>query len=84
MLLLITVETQRVTIQVNDLLPPKRAAKYLGITTMTLWRWVKDGKITPVILDHRYFHINELNRVKPLVKQRSNLLAAEGDKGQQA
>lgn len=66
MLSLITVETQRITIQVNDLLPPKRAAKYLGITTMTLWRWVRDGKITPVMLDHRYFHISELNRVKRL------------------
>ncbi|GAH92302.1 unnamed protein product, partial [marine sediment metagenome] len=56
--------TSRVTIEVKDLLPPKKAAKYLGITTMTLWRWVRDGKITPVMLVHRYFHISELNRVK--------------------
>lgn len=57
---------ERITIQATDLLPPKKAAEYLGITTMTLWRWVKDGKITPVMLDHRYFHISELNRVKAL------------------
>jgi len=57
---------QRITIEVADLLTPKKAAKYLSITTMTLWRWVKDGKIVPVILDHAYFHINELERVKSL------------------
>jgi len=59
---------QRITIEVADLLTPKKAAKYLSITTMTLWRWVRDGKIVPVILDHSYFHINELERVKSLRK----------------
>lgn len=54
----------RITINVKELLPPKKAAEYLGISTMTLWRWVRDGEITPIILDHRYFHINELDRVK--------------------
>ncbi|MBA7605055.1 hypothetical protein ES703_12183 [subsurface metagenome] len=55
---------QRVTIYIQDILPPKKAAEYLAITTMTLWRWVRDGKITPVMLDHSYFHITELKRVK--------------------
>lgn len=58
---------ERITIEAKDLLSPKKAAEYLGITTMTLWRWVRDGKITPVMLDHRYFHINELKRVKPII-----------------
>ena len=60
------VGAERITIQATNLLSPKKAAEYLGITTMTLWRWTKDGKITPVMLDHRYFHISELNRVKRL------------------
>jgi len=58
---------QKVTIDVKDLVPPKKAAEYLGITKMTLSRWVRSGKITPVMLDHRYFHINELKRAKALV-----------------
>jgi len=57
-------DVEKITIEVKGLLPPKKAAKYLGITTMTLWRWVRDGKITPVMLDHRYFHISELDRMK--------------------
>ena len=59
-------DSARVTIEVKGLFPPKKAAEYLGITTMTLWRWVKDAKITPVMLDHRYFHVSELDRVKRL------------------
>lgn len=57
---------ERITIEVKDLLPPKKAAEYLGITTMTLWRWRRDGIISVVMLDRPYFHINELNRVKAL------------------
>ena len=64
--------TQKITVHVTDLLPPKKAAQYLGVTTMTLWRWVRDKKITPVILDHAYFHIGELNRVKALREDRQN------------
>ncbi|HUV56604.1 MAG TPA: helix-turn-helix domain-containing protein [Dehalococcoidales bacterium] len=57
---------ERVTITVNDILTPTKAAAYLGIARMTLWRWVRDGKITPVMLDHAYFHLAELTRVKAL------------------
>ena len=57
---------ERITIEVKDILSPKKAAQYLGVTTMTLWRWVQDGKIIPVMLDHNYFHLSELNRVKAL------------------
>ena len=60
---------ERVTINVQDILTPTKAAKYLGVARMTLWRWVRDGKITPLMLDHTYFHINELNRVKDLIEK---------------
>lgn len=56
----------RITIDAKDLLPPKKAAQYLGVAVMTLWRWRRDGKITPVMLDKPYFHISELERVKAL------------------
>jgi len=62
-------ETQQVLPEVKDVLSPSQAAKFLGVSRMTLWRWVKKGKITPVIPNHAYIHINELNRVKSLRKE---------------
>lgn len=59
-------DTERITIEVKDLLPLTKAAEYIGISKMTLWRWVRDGRVTPIMLDHAYFHINELDRVKAL------------------
>ncbi len=67
---------ERVTIDVKDILSPSKAAEYLGVSRMTLWRWVKEGKIAPLMLDHTYFHIRELNRVKAL-KEEENRKAAE-------
>lgn len=64
-------DAQRITVQIADLLPPKKAAKYLGVSVMTLWRWRQGGLITPVMLDHTYFHINELNRVKALREEKN-------------
>ena len=55
---------QKVTIRTSDILTATDAARYLGVSRMTIWRWVKSGKITPIMLDHNYFHINELKRVK--------------------
>ena len=55
---------EQVTIQVADILTPTKAAEYLGISRMTLWRWTKSGKITPIMLDHTYFHIRELERLR--------------------
>lgn len=69
---------QKVTIDVKDLVPPRKACKFLGITKMTLSRWVRSGKITPVMLDHRYFHINELNRVRALLEQKAEKLKRGG------
>jgi len=57
---------ERVTIEVKDILTPTKAAEYVGVSRMTLWRWVREGKIAPLMLDHTYFHISELNRVKAL------------------
>lgn len=56
---------QRITLEVNNLLSPKIAASRLGITTMTLWRWAKSGKIIPLIIDgHSYYPLNEIERLK--------------------
>lgn len=72
---------ERVTLEVDvhlklkDVLAAGKAAKYLGISRMTLWRWVSRGKITPLMLDHAYFHIGELDRVKALREKQ------EGDPG---
>lgn len=71
-------DDKRITIGINDLLPPKRAAEYLGVTTMTLWRWRRDGIIAVIMLDRPYFHINELNRIKVL-REEQNKKAAGGD-----
>ena len=60
---------ERVTVEIKDLLTPTKAAEYLGVSRMSLWRWVRDGRITPVMLDHAYFHISELNRVKQEIKK---------------
>lgn len=55
----------RVTIQTSDVLTPAHAAEFLGISRMTLWRWVQKGKIRPVIFDDQtFFHIRELEQLR--------------------
>ena len=44
-----------ITISVEDALTQKDAAYQLGITTMTLWRWIKAGKISTVRLGRYSF-----------------------------
>jgi len=34
-----------VTLQLDNLIPPVKAARILGISRQTLWRWVISGKI---------------------------------------
>ena len=56
---------ERITLEVANPLPPQAAALRLGITTMTLWRWVKSGKITPLVIDgHSYYPVSEVERIK--------------------
>ncbi len=56
---------------VKDLFSLKKAARYLGVTTMTLWRWRRNKIISVVMLDHPYFHIDELNRIKALREKKN-------------
>jgi len=58
-------------IKVEHLLPPKKAARYLGVTTMILWRWRRDKIISAVMLGDPYFHIDELNRIKALREKKN-------------
>ena len=55
---------QKITLSTNDLYTPSQAAEYLGVTTMTVWRWAKAGKLHPIVIGHSYFHINELEQVR--------------------
>lgn len=56
---------ERITFSTDDLLSPKKAAAYLGITTMTLWRWSKDGKLPVMQVDGRTFYAKrELDSLK--------------------
>ena len=56
---------QDITISVQDALSYKDAAKKLGITTMTLWRWVRDEKILAVKLGrYKFIPRSEIERLK--------------------
>ena len=39
---------KNVTVNVEDAFIQKEAAQVLGITPMTLWRWIRDGKISTI------------------------------------
>ena len=59
------VEHNKVTLDIQGLFGPTRAAEYLGITRMTLWRWTKSNKIRVIYLeDHPFYPLGELVRVK--------------------
>ena len=46
------------------LLSPYQASQYLGVSRMTLYRWRRRGLIKSVKLNHDYFEIEELDRIK--------------------
>lgn len=65
MLHLVTMDKQvKVTVDLAHLHTPTEAARMLGVSRMTLWRWVKAGKITPVEINHlKLFLSHELNHL---------------------
>ena len=55
----------QITITVNDVLGPREAAKELGITQMTLWRWSQAGKIGSLRVGKtRIYPVSEITRLK--------------------
>lgn len=53
-----------ITISVHDAIPYKEAAQKLGITTMTLWRWVKANKIIAIKLGrYKFIPKSEIERL---------------------
>ncbi len=52
-------------IELHDFVNQKRAAKILGVTRMTIWQWIKDGKIQAVIVGGlRMIPQSEVERLK--------------------
>jgi len=55
----------KVIIDTTQVYDTKEAAKLLHISYMTLYRWIKDGKIIPLKLNHRtLIPKSEINRLK--------------------
>jgi len=42
--------TKNITISIEDALTQREASQVLHITPMTLWRWIRDGKIATIKL----------------------------------
>ena len=61
-------------IELHDFVNQTRAAEILGVSRMTLWQWIKDGKIQAVIVGGlRMIPQSEVERLK----QEINNQAAE-------
>ena len=55
----------KVNFETNDLLSMSDAAKALGVTRITLYRWIDSGKIETVSFGgYRAVHIKEIERLK--------------------
>jgi len=58
-------DKRHITISVEDALSWKDAAKELGITTMTLWRWEKNNLIIAIQLgQYKFIPLSEVERIK--------------------
>lgn len=58
-------DSKNITISVDNALTYKEAAKELDITTMTLWRWIRDGKILAVKLGrYKFIPKSEIERLR--------------------
>ncbi|KKL79495.1 hypothetical protein LCGC14_2014260 [marine sediment metagenome] len=54
------------------------AADQLGLSPMSIWRWLKDGKIhATVIGGHRYIQQLEVDRIKGEVDEAAELLGVD-------
>ena len=52
-------------IELHDFVNQTRAAEILGVSRMTLWQWIKDGKIQAVIVGGlRMIPQSEVERIK--------------------
>ena len=52
-------------IELHDFVNQTRAAETLGISRMTLWQWIKDGKLQTVIVGGlRMIPQSEVERLK--------------------
>lgn len=52
-------------IELHDFVNQKRAAEILNISRMTIWQWIKDGKIQAVIVGGlRMIPQSEVERLK--------------------
>lgn len=67
----------KITIEVADLKSTKQAARYLGVSIMTIGRWSKDGTLIPIKLNYTYFHVDELDRVKKNMEQIKKAMTEE-------
>jgi len=56
---------KNITISVEDAFTQKEAAQALAITTMTLWRWIRDGKIATITFGrYKLIPKSEVERLK--------------------
>jgi len=55
----------KITLSTDDALTQKEAAEALGVTTMTIWRWIRDGKIVAVKFgNYQLIPKSEVERLK--------------------
>ncbi|MFX0208360.1 MAG: helix-turn-helix domain-containing protein [Candidatus Hodarchaeota archaeon] len=52
-------------IELHDFINQTRAAEIIGVSRMTIWQWIKEGKIQPVIVGGlRMLPQSEVTRLK--------------------
>ena len=50
---------------VEEYLQRSEAAKMLGVSTNTLWRWAKDGYLSPVKIGHKSaYKLSDINKIR--------------------
>ena len=52
---------------VEEYLQRSEAARILGVSTNTLWRWAKDGYLSPVKIGHKSaYKLSDINKIRQL------------------